>query len=61
MSQTATREHIGAFIPAEQRRQLVELARRQDRSVSSVIRLAIAELVDREATAAEGEESCARE
>ena len=51
--QTTSREHIGAFIPAEQRRQLIELARSQDRSVSSVIRLAIGELVDCEATAAE--------
>ena len=59
MSQVAEREHVGAFIEAEQRRQLIELARSQDRSVASVIRLAIAELVDSETAAAaeRGEES----
>jgi hypothetical protein len=46
--QTTTREHIGAFIPAEQRRQLIELARSQDRSVSSVIRAALTAHVERE-------------
>jgi predicted transcriptional regulator len=51
--QTTTREHIGAFIPAEQRRQLIELARSQDRSVSSVIRQALKAHVERAATAAE--------
>ena len=38
MSQLAERTHIGAYVDAEQRRQLIELARRDDRSVSSVIR-----------------------
>jgi hypothetical protein len=38
MSQIAERTHIGAYVEAEQRRQLVELAPRQVRSVSSVIR-----------------------
>ena len=51
--QTTTRAHIGAFIPAEQRRQLIEPARRDDRSVSSVIRQALKAHVEREATAAE--------
>ena len=41
-------EHVGAFIEAEQRRQLIELARSQDRSVSSVIRAALAAHVERE-------------
>jgi hypothetical protein len=53
MGQVAEREHVGAFIEAEQRRQLIELARSQDRSVSSVIRQALKEHVEREATAAE--------
>jgi predicted transcriptional regulator len=59
MGQVAEREHVGAFIEAEQRRQLIELARSQDRSVSSVIRQALKEHVEREATAAaeRGEES----
>jgi predicted transcriptional regulator len=50
MSQVAERTHIGAYIDDEQRRQLVELAEREDRSVSSVIRRALAEHVEREQT-----------
>ena len=46
------RTHIGAYIDAEQRRQLIELARRDDRSVSSVIRQALKAHVDREQAAA---------
>ena len=59
MTQIAERQHIGAFIEAEQRQQLIELARRDDRSVSSVIRQALKAHVEREATAAaeRGEES----
>jgi predicted transcriptional regulator len=41
------RVHVGAFVDREQRRQLVELARREDRSVSSVIRQALATYVQR--------------
>jgi hypothetical protein len=41
------RVHIGAFVDREQRRQLVELAKREDRSVSSVIRQALATYVQR--------------
>jgi Ribbon-helix-helix protein, copG family len=54
MSQSAQEEisrqrvHIGAFIDSETRRQIVELARRDDRSVSSVIRQALASYVRRE-------------
>ena len=47
MSQVAERTHIGAYVDAEQRRQLVELARRDDRSVSSVIRQALTAHVER--------------
>jgi predicted transcriptional regulator len=43
-----SRVHIGAFVDPEQRRQLVELARQEDRSVSSVIRQALASHVRRE-------------
>ena len=39
---------VGAFIDREQRHQLVELARRDDRSVSSVIRQALASYVQQE-------------
>ena len=52
MSQVAERTHIGAYVDAEQRRQLIELARERDRSVSSVIRLALAEHLEREQTTA---------
>ena len=48
MSQVAERTHIGAYVDAEQRRQLIELARRDDRSVSSVIRQALKAHVERE-------------
>jgi predicted transcriptional regulator len=48
MNQIAERAHVGAYIEAEQRRQLIELARRDDRSVSSVIRAALAAHVARE-------------
>jgi predicted transcriptional regulator len=51
MSQTAEKEHpvhIGAYVPGEQRDGLTELARRQYRSVSSVIRQAIAAELERE-------------
>ena len=48
MTQLADRTHIGAYVEAEQRRQLIELARRDDRSVSSVIRQALKAHVERE-------------
>jgi predicted transcriptional regulator len=48
MSQVAERAHVGAYVDAEQRRQLIELARRDDRSVSSVIRQALRAHVERE-------------
>ena len=47
MSELAQKAHgrkrvaLGAFVDAEQRRQLVELARREDRSVSAVVRRAL--------------------
>jgi hypothetical protein len=50
MSQIAERVHIGAYVAAEQRQQLVELAQRDDRSVSSVLRIAIAEHLERSLT-----------
>jgi predicted transcriptional regulator len=50
MGQVAQRTHIGAYVDVEQRRQLVELAQRDDRSLSSVIRRAIAEHLQREQT-----------
>jgi predicted transcriptional regulator len=51
MSQVEERSHIGAYVTPEQRRQLVELAQRDDRSVSSVIRIALAEHIQREQAA----------
>ena len=48
MTQIAERTHIGAYVEAEQRQQLIELARREDRSVSSVIRQALKAHVERE-------------
>jgi predicted transcriptional regulator len=51
MSQVAERTHIGAYVTPEQRRQLVELAQRDDRSVSSVIRIALAEHIQRQQAA----------
>jgi predicted transcriptional regulator len=48
MSQVAERTHIGAYVDRELRRQLIELARRDDRSVSSVIRQALKAHVERE-------------
>jgi post-segregation antitoxin (ccd killing protein) len=38
---------IGAFVDVEQRRQLVELARQEDRSVSAVVRRALAAELER--------------
>jgi predicted transcriptional regulator len=47
---TGERVHVGAFVDREQRRQLVELAREEDRSVSAVVRRALqAELERQEA------------
>lgn len=55
--ETPTRErvHVGAFVDREQRQQLIEVARREDRSVSSVIRQALAEHVGHEHAAEERE------
>jgi predicted transcriptional regulator len=41
MSQPAQKVHLGVLIREEQRRELAALARREDRSVSSVTRQAI--------------------
>jgi post-segregation antitoxin (ccd killing protein) len=38
---------LGAFIDVDQRRQLVELAKAEDRSVSAVVRRALAAELDR--------------
>jgi predicted transcriptional regulator len=51
MSQLATekgRVYIGAQVDREQRDQLVQLARERDRSVSSIIRRALAAELERE-------------
>jgi predicted transcriptional regulator len=48
------RVHIGAFIDREQRDQLRELAARRDRSVSSIIRLALTDVLDKEEHAGRG-------
>ena len=42
------RVHVGAFVDREQRQQLVELARKRDRSVSSIVRRALAAELERE-------------
>lgn len=55
MSQLAERTHIGAYVGDELRRQLIELARRDDRSVSSVIRQALRAHLEREQIAANQE------
>jgi predicted transcriptional regulator len=41
MSQLAQKVHLGVIVREEQRRELAALARREDRSVSSVTRAAI--------------------
>jgi predicted transcriptional regulator len=41
MSQPAQKVHLGVMVRDEQRRELAALARREDRSVSSVTRAAI--------------------
>jgi predicted transcriptional regulator len=41
MSQPAQKVHLGVMVREEQRRELAALARREDRSVSSVTRAAI--------------------
>jgi predicted transcriptional regulator len=43
----AGRVHVGAFVDQEQRRQLVEIARQEDRSVSAVVRRALTAEVKR--------------
>jgi predicted transcriptional regulator len=42
------RVHVGAFVDAHQRQQLVELARKRDRSLSSIVRRALAAELERE-------------
>jgi predicted transcriptional regulator len=42
------RVYVGAFVDREQRQQLVELARKRDRSVSSIVRRALAAELERE-------------
>lgn len=44
------RVHVGAYVDADAARQLVELAQRDDRSVSSVLRIAITEHIQRAVT-----------
>lgn len=43
----ARRVSVSAFVDAKQREALVELARREDRSVSSIVRTALARHLDR--------------
>jgi post-segregation antitoxin (ccd killing protein) len=45
---TGERVHVGAFVDREQRRQLVEHARREDRSVSAVVRRALQAELERQ-------------
>jgi post-segregation antitoxin (ccd killing protein) len=53
MSELAQKAHgrkrvaLGAFVDIEQRRQLVEIAKAEDRSVSAVVRRALAAELDR--------------
>jgi predicted transcriptional regulator len=42
------RVHVGAFVDREQRDQIFELAERRDRSVSSILRLALAAELERD-------------
>ena len=42
------RVHVEAFVDREQRNQLVELARKRDRSVSSIVRRALSAELERE-------------
>jgi len=51
MSQLTSKEervHVGAFVPREQRDRLFELAARRDRSVSSIVRLALQAELERD-------------
>ncbi len=43
------RQPLGAYIDVDQHRQLAELARAEDRSVSAIVRRAIAHELEREA------------
>jgi len=49
--QDRERVHLGALIDREQRDELFAVAKRQDRSVSSVVRTAVAAELAREKTA----------
>ena len=42
------RVHVGAFVDREQQQKLVKLARKRDRSVSSIVRRALAAELERE-------------
>ena len=42
------RIHVGAFVDPEHRQQLVELARKRDRSMSSIVRRALAAELERD-------------
>jgi predicted transcriptional regulator len=54
MSQHAQEKHdparvpLGAFIDRDQRQELTEIAQRDDRSVSSIVRLALSDYLGRE-------------
>jgi predicted transcriptional regulator len=52
VQEAAKRVPLGAFVDREQRQALAELARRQDRSVSSLVRLAVADYLSRPREAA---------
>jgi post-segregation antitoxin (ccd killing protein) len=43
---------LGAFVDVKQHQQLAELARREDRSISSIVRRAVQAELDREGRAA---------
>jgi len=47
-SELVKRVAVGAFVDADQRKALEEIARREDRSLSSVVRLALAAHVRRQ-------------
>jgi predicted transcriptional regulator len=53
MSQYAQNVHLGVIVREEQRKELVKVARREDRSVSSVTRAAIDAYLERQRAQAE--------
>jgi predicted transcriptional regulator len=46
--QDPARVPLGAFVDRAQRQELTEIAQRQDRSVSSIVRLALSDYIGRE-------------